>query len=112
MMTQRAMAESLSGTAGMSTFSGGAYPARLWTAFMAGALQGTEVLEFPEPANLGEQVNPAPTRTAAPPRVHISASRAGRDRFGGYFAVRSADPHVLHGDVLKRQIVGELKVRF
>jgi len=67
--------ESLSGTAGMSTFSGGAYPARLWTAFMAGALQGTEVLEFPEPANLGEQVNPAPTRTAAPPRTSQPAPR-------------------------------------
>jgi membrane peptidoglycan carboxypeptidase len=61
--------ESLDGTAGMDTFTGGAYPARLWTAFMAGALEGTEVLDFPEPANLGERVNPEPTRTAAPPRT-------------------------------------------
>ncbi|TDC49036.1 penicillin-binding protein [Jiangella ureilytica] len=57
---------SLDGVDGMDTFTGGAFPARIWTAFMAGALDGIEIQEFPEPAEVGEAVNPTPTPTPTP----------------------------------------------
>ncbi len=56
----------LDGVGGLSTFFGGEYPARIWTAFMTGALQGKKVLEFPQPAYGGEVINPQPTFTPAP----------------------------------------------
>ncbi len=56
--------ESLDGVAGMSTFFGGAYPARVWTAFMKAALVGEEVIDFPPRADVGEVLNPKPTKTA------------------------------------------------
>ncbi len=40
---------SLSGTGGLSTVTGGSFPAAIWTAFMKGALEGSKVLEFPPP---------------------------------------------------------------
>ncbi|SDT68467.1 transglycosylase domain-containing protein [Jiangella sp. DSM 45060] len=57
---------SLDGVDGMDTFTGGAFPARIWTAFMAGALDGMEIQEFPEPAEVGDAVNPSPTPTPTP----------------------------------------------
>ena len=50
----------LDGVGGLSTFFGGEYPARIWTAFMTGAMQGMAVEEFPEPAYVGETLNPPP----------------------------------------------------
>jgi membrane peptidoglycan carboxypeptidase len=38
---------SLAGTGGMSKVTGGSFPARIWTAYMKGALVGTEVTQFP-----------------------------------------------------------------
>jgi membrane peptidoglycan carboxypeptidase len=58
--------KSLDGVGGMSTFFGGAYPARVWTAFMKGALEGTKVLDFPPRADVGKTVNPAPSKTPKP----------------------------------------------
>jgi membrane peptidoglycan carboxypeptidase len=58
--------QSLDGVGGMSTFFGGAYPARVWTAFMKGALSGTEVMDFPPRADVGKVLNPKPTKTATP----------------------------------------------
>jgi membrane peptidoglycan carboxypeptidase len=52
--------KSLDGVAGMSTFTGGAYPAAVWTAFMEEALEGTEVVEFPDPEPIGERVDSEP----------------------------------------------------
>ena len=43
------MPVSLSGTGGLSTVTGGSFPAAMWTAFMKAALEGQPVLEFPEP---------------------------------------------------------------
>jgi len=40
---------SLSGTGGLSTVTGGSYPAAIWTAFMSAALDGLPVEEFPPP---------------------------------------------------------------
>ncbi len=77
---------SLDGVGGMSTFSGGGYPARTWTAFMAGALEGTDVLEFPEPAEVGEAVNPSPTSTPTPtdePTEPDDGDESGGDESGG-----------------------------
>ena len=48
---------SLTGLGGGGNLTGGGYPARLWTAFMRGALEGEPVLQFPRAA---------PTATAQP----------------------------------------------
>jgi len=45
--------ESLNGIGGLTSVTGGSFPARIWTAFMKGALKGQPVLEFPAPANIG-----------------------------------------------------------
>jgi membrane peptidoglycan carboxypeptidase len=66
--------DDLDGAGGLSTFFGGAYPARTWTAFMIGALEGKPVVDFPPAANVGsatrsnqaEDDAPAPAPTAAP----------------------------------------------
>jgi membrane peptidoglycan carboxypeptidase len=58
--------QSLDGVGGMSTFFGGAYPARVWTAFMKGALAGEKVIAFPPRADVGKALNPKPTKTATP----------------------------------------------
>lgn len=41
--------QSLSGTGGLKTVTGGSFPAAMWTAFMKGALAGQPKLKFPEP---------------------------------------------------------------
>jgi membrane peptidoglycan carboxypeptidase len=68
---------SLSGTGGMPQFYGSGYPARVWTAYMIGALDGTPVLPFATPtsfptgAGLLPPPQPAPIQpdppAAAPP---------------------------------------------
>ena len=44
---------SLNGIGGLTSLTGGTFPARIWTAFMKGALRGEPVLNFPAPANIG-----------------------------------------------------------
>ncbi len=56
----------LDGVGGLTTFFGGEYPARIWTAFMTAAMQGKEVKDFPPAANVGEAVNPQPSFTPEP----------------------------------------------
>jgi membrane peptidoglycan carboxypeptidase len=56
----------LDGVGGLSTFFGGEYPARIWTAFMQGAMQGKKVEDFPEPEFVGEPVNPPPPPSPTP----------------------------------------------
>ena len=46
--------ESLRGIGGMTTLTGGSFPARIWTEFMKGALKGEPVMDFPEPVFIGE----------------------------------------------------------
>ncbi len=43
----------LNGIGGMNSVTGGSFPARIWTAFMKGALKGEPVMEFPAPSNIG-----------------------------------------------------------
>ena len=45
--------ESLNGIGGLTSVTGGTFPARIWTEFMKGALKGQEVLNFPAPSNIG-----------------------------------------------------------
>jgi membrane peptidoglycan carboxypeptidase len=45
--------ESLNGIGGLTSVTGGSFPARIWTAFMKGALRDEPVIEFPQPANIG-----------------------------------------------------------
>ncbi len=45
--------QSLNGIGGMTSVTGGSFPARIWTQFMKGALKGEPVMEFPAPANIG-----------------------------------------------------------
>lgn len=45
--------ESLNGIGGLTSVTGGTFPARIWTAFMKGALKGEPVMEFPAPSNIG-----------------------------------------------------------
>jgi membrane peptidoglycan carboxypeptidase len=62
----------LDGVGGLSTFFGGAYPARTWTAFMQAAGQGSHCEIFPAPAYVSGS-KPPPTTTSpttAPPATH------------------------------------------
>lgn len=45
--------ESLNGIGGLTSVTGGSFPARMWTAFMKGALRDEPVMEFPQPSNIG-----------------------------------------------------------
>ena len=45
--------ESLNGIGGLTSVTGGTFPARIWTAFMKGALKDEPVMTFPAPANVG-----------------------------------------------------------
>ena len=45
--------QSLKGIGGLTSVTGGSFPARIWTAFMKGALKGEPTLDFPTPSNLG-----------------------------------------------------------
>ncbi|WP_380164197.1 transglycosylase domain-containing protein [Jannaschia sp. R86511] len=65
---------------GTRTVTGGSYPARIWTAIMAGALEGEDVLEFPEPVDVAPRtsapVAPAPEEPEPepePPVVTVTA---------------------------------------
>ena len=53
---------SLSGVGGMNSVTGGSFPARIWTAFMKGALAGTPVSKFVRPTNL-PTATPTPTES-------------------------------------------------
>jgi membrane peptidoglycan carboxypeptidase len=45
--------ETLNGIGGLTSVTGGSFPARIWTAFMKGALKGEPKMTFPAPANVG-----------------------------------------------------------
>ncbi|CAB4587228.1 unannotated protein [freshwater metagenome] len=45
--------ESLNGIGGLTSVTGGTFPAKIWTAFMKGALKGQEVMDFPAPSSIG-----------------------------------------------------------
>lgn len=45
--------ESLHGIGGLTSVTGGSFPARIWTSFMKAALKGQPVMSFPPPVNIG-----------------------------------------------------------
>ncbi len=45
--------QTLNGIGGMTSLTGGSFPARIWTQFMKGALKGEPVMDFPAPSNIG-----------------------------------------------------------
>ena len=47
--------------------TGGTFPARIWTAYMKEALEGTDVEQFPKPANINKDADPPPPTTTRPP---------------------------------------------
>ena len=58
----------------LPTFYGGEYPARTWAAVMSRALEGQEILEFPEPAFLEQTVEGhEPTPTVEPDADDVGA---------------------------------------
>ncbi|BFV59158.1 transglycosylase domain-containing protein [Kitasatospora sp. CMC57] len=59
---------SLDGTGGAAGAAGGNFPARIWTAYMAAALDGQPVTDFPEPAGRGRSSaeEPASTPSSTP----------------------------------------------
>ena len=63
---------SLSGTGGLSTVTGGSFPARIWTAYMKAALEGQPVQQFERPSDI--PATPAsPTPSASPPVTSTAA---------------------------------------
>lgn len=55
---------SLSGTGGMASVYGGSFPARIWTAYMKGALEGTPITQLPRlPSNVPSGVTASPSAT-------------------------------------------------
>ena len=45
--------QTLNGIGGLTSVTGGSFPARIWTAFMKAALKGEPVMDFPAPSNIG-----------------------------------------------------------
>ncbi|GAB3405570.1 transglycosylase domain-containing protein [Flindersiella endophytica] len=58
--------ESLDWAGEMETFTGGGYPAKIWAAYMKGALNGQPKEAFPKPSKVGKAYNPKPKRTWTP----------------------------------------------
>ncbi len=75
---------SLSGVGGLTSVTGGSFPARIWTAFMRGALEGQPVERFvtptdlptgqPSPTESSLTPTPTPTETATPTPTESSAT--------------------------------------
>ena len=57
-------AENLRGIGGYTTLFGGSFPAKIWTAFMKGALKGQPIMSFPAPSNIGG-LDPVDSSTAS-----------------------------------------------
>jgi membrane peptidoglycan carboxypeptidase len=73
---------SLAGTGGLSTVTGGSFPAAMWTSFMKAALAGEPVLEFPAPPDgvmlpmdcpntIATEGDPVPLGCPTPPVVPV-----------------------------------------
>lgn len=72
---------SLSGTGGMSSVTGGSFPARIWTAYMSGALSDEPEEDFVDPDGMSSdwgfsysQPSPSASSSSASPRPSRSSS--------------------------------------
>ena len=52
-MFRDSASESLNGIGGLNSVTGGSFPARIWTAFMKGALKRQQIIDFQAPSNIG-----------------------------------------------------------
>ncbi len=86
--------DSLNGLGGKRQVTGGAFATPIWTTFMKAALEGEPEVEFPERADVGEDVNPEPTAIEVPNVVGMSPdqARAALEQLG--FVVAFADQSV------------------
>ena len=62
----------LNGIGGLTSVTGGTFPAKVWTAFMKGALKGEPKMYFPKPVNIGGtdpivMTTPSPTTELTSP---------------------------------------------
>jgi membrane peptidoglycan carboxypeptidase len=57
---------SLNGLGGRSNVQGATFAVPIWRAYMEAAMKGLPVKDFPPEANVGQPINPAPTKTATP----------------------------------------------
>jgi membrane peptidoglycan carboxypeptidase len=91
-----------------SEITGGSYPIRLWTAHMTRALEGTEVIPFPERADVGEPnlppILPVPSVVGLPEAEATAQLRAAGF---GVAVQRSTDPAVPEGNVISQSPSGE-----
>jgi len=68
--------QSLNGIGGLTSLTGGTFPARIWTAFMKAALKGQPIVEFAPPTFIGgtEQIKIADPVPTLSPEVLVSAT--------------------------------------
>ncbi len=73
--------QSLNGIGGLNSVTGGTFPAKVWTAFMKGALLGQPKLDFPKPVHIGgmaaipmSSTLPSPTPTALTGATGVTGS--------------------------------------
>lgn len=84
---ENGMPISLSGTGGMSSVTGGSFPARIWTAYMKGALAGLPVTQFPPlPKGPLSTLKPGQSPTAnvwvtAVPSASVTSTALPEDTF-------------------------------
>jgi len=71
---------SLAGTGGMNSVTGGSFPARIWTSYMSGALDGTDVIDFTDPYATSTPTNTfSPSVTTTSPTPTLSPSPTPTD---------------------------------
>ncbi|MBC7291887.1 MAG: transglycosylase domain-containing protein [Actinotalea sp.] len=101
-------AEPITPFGGYREITGGTVPVRAWTAHMTRALEGTEVIPFPERADVGEPN--VPPIIAVPSVVGLPEAEAVATlRSAGFEAAvqRSTDPQVPEGRVISQSPRGE-----
>lgn len=101
-------AEPITPFGGFDEITGGSFPVRMWTEHMTRALEGTEVIPFPERADIGEPneppILPVPSVVGLPEAEAIAQLRGA-----GFAAAveRATDPSVPEGVVISQNPSGE-----
>ena len=89
--------------AGYGQITGGSAPLDVWTAYMTQAMQGREVLEFPERADVGEPNRPPLVDVPSVVGLPLGEALAALEGAGFTVAVQEAnDPNVPQGNVISQ----------
>lgn len=92
---------------GYSQITGGSAPLDVWTAYMTQAMQGREVLEFPERADVGEPNTPPLVDVPSVVGMTEADARATLEAAGFAVGADSAnDPTVPEGNVISQNPAG------